>query len=499
MSIVEDTVEFFESIPGAIVGVLEDPIGAFEDLFEGAGDVVNKVVHVFTESPECIILAGSPAYWELVRNLTLAKATGLINNQQNCETSREKVAKAFPVINNIPGIEYFWGCACKMALSDAAVPTSIVTTAATATAQFALSQQDQITGVISAASWGPNRLDLFIRGNDNTVWHGLGKKSWTCLGGQIQQPPAIVTWGAGRLDIFVCGSDRGLWHKCWNDNAGWYPSAGTWSPLGGQMLGGPSVATWGPGTLHVVVRGTDNAVYYKGYNEQTGWTNWASLGGGITHAPRLVSWGPGRLDLVARGSDGAVWHRCFDKRYNVWSDWASLGGQIIGSPSVTSWGWGRLDLVVRGTDGAVWHKCYHEGDGWYPSLTEWASIGGNIKGTPSITSWGYGRLDMVARGADGAVWHKSYQEGAGWYPSLMDWTSLGGKTSGSPTIIACGKDRVDIMARGESGGVWHKYYQLPSTFVGHVGAGAEAANKAEYAKRWHPSLTDWDSLGMKII
>lgn len=77
MSIIEDLWEAVESIPGAIVGVLEDPVGAFEDLFAGASEAVTQVVRVLTESPECIMLAGSPAYWELVRNLAVAGKWGL--------------------------------------------------------------------------------------------------------------------------------------------------------------------------------------------------------------------------------------------------------------------------------------------------------------------------------------------------------------------------------------------------------------------------------------
>lgn len=499
MSIFDDAVEFVTSIPGAIVGVVEDPIGAFEDLFEAAGDAVSSVVRVLTESPECIILAGSPAYWQLVRELTAAKIAGVISNQENCEASRQKVAEFFPAINLIPGIEYFWGCACRMAISDAAVPASIATTAATATSQLALSAEDQITGVVSAVSWGPNRLDLFARGDDNAVWHGRGTKNWGGLGGQIQQPPAAVSWGSGRLDIFVCGSDRALWHKCWNDKGGWYPSKTSWAPLGGQILGGPAVATWGPGNLHVVVRGTDNALHYKGYNEQSGWTNWGTLDGATLSAPSIVSWGSGRLDIFVRGLDNACHHRVYDKNRNGWGPWENLGGNITGVPAAVAWGPNRLDIVVRGSDGAAWTKSWTPA-GYYPSKTEWTSLGGNITDTPSIASWGHGRLDFVARGSDGAVWHKSYTEGAGWYPpSLTEWTSLGGSITGSPMAIPRGKDRLDIVVRGTDGAVWYKYYQLPSTLVGHLGAGASAAKQAEYAKRWHPALTVWERLGSKQI
>jgi hypothetical protein len=69
----------------------------------------------------------------------------------------------------------------------------------------------------AAVSWGPGRLDLFVRGTDASCstsgttgnrWSG-----WESLGGRLTSGLAVASWGSGRLDIFVRGADAALWHK----------------------------------------------------------------------------------------------------------------------------------------------------------------------------------------------------------------------------------------------------------------------------------------------
>ena len=55
--------------------------------------------------------------------------------------------------------------------------------------------------------------------------------AWTPLGGVAQGAPALTHWTGGRLDTFVRGSDNNLWHK-WDN--------GTWSPW--ENLGAPPAA-----------------------------------------------------------------------------------------------------------------------------------------------------------------------------------------------------------------------------------------------------------------
>lgn len=462
------------SLPGAIVeGVgdfIDDPIGCVGSLFTGAiglaEDLATGIWNTLTQDPACLMCVGNAYFWTAVKQMAIFKATNVITSESDCISRRQELLDEFFGGMDLPGHELFWNCACHMAFSEAATPAAVAGAATSGATVFALSVDEQITGVPAAVSAFPGRLDFLVRGADDTVqhkcynnranggWHP-SVEGWSSLGGTIQQPPVILSWGADRLDLFVCGGDRCLWHKCYNGEGGWYPSEQGWNSLGGQILGGPSATTWGPQTLHVVVRSIDNTVHYNAYNG-TSWCGWHSLGGGTTHMPKIVAWGPGRLDVFARGSDGDCWHRGFEGGWAA--DWGSLGGGPISTaPSAASWGPGRLDVIVRkGSD--LFHKCFNSGGGWYPAGTDWSPIGSGVRGIPCIISNGPGRLIIVSRGKDNNVLFKSYTEGKGWYPNEQEWKSLGGNISGSPTLVSWGPEYIGVLARGRSGGIWYKDY-----------------------------------------
>lgn len=259
---------------------------------------------------------------------------------------------------------------------------------------------ESLGGVLTSGpgvcSWASGRLDVFVRGTDNALWHKWysgGWSGWESLGGVITSDPAAVSWSNGRIDVFARGTDNRLWHK-------WYQGGWSgWESLGGVLTSGPAVCSWANGRLDVFVRGTDNALWHKWY--QGGWSGWESLGGVLTSDPAAVSWSNGRIDVFVRGTDNALWHKWYQ---GGWSGWESLGGVLSSAPAVSSWANGRLDVFVRGTDNALWHK-------WYSgSWSGWESLGGVLSSSPDAESWGNGRIDVFVRGTDNALWHK-------WYPT----------------------------------------------------------------------------------
>lgn len=86
-------------------------------------------------------------------------------------------------------------------------------------------------GTPNAVSWGPGRLDVFVRGWDNTLrhwwflyrggWLPSRDVNWEELGDDIQSEPRAVAWQDGRLDVFVRGGVNSLMWK-WYDR-GWHP------------------------------------------------------------------------------------------------------------------------------------------------------------------------------------------------------------------------------------------------------------------------------------
>jgi hypothetical protein len=84
-----------------------------------------------------------------------------------------------------------------------------------------------LTAGPAVASWAPNRLDCFSKGPNNavfykwsdfTVEHGIpgSWSGWHSLGGVIDNEPAAVSWGPERIDCFVRGMNNHMYHKWWS-------------------------------------------------------------------------------------------------------------------------------------------------------------------------------------------------------------------------------------------------------------------------------------------
>jgi hypothetical protein len=248
--------------------------------------------------------------------------------------------------------------------------------------------------------------------------------------------PAVVSWGAGRLDLFVRGPDNALWHKYYANNA-W----SAWQSLGGGLASGPAVASWGAGHLDVFVRGTDNALWHK-YFVNNGWSGWESLGGVITSDPAAVAWGVGRVDVFARGTDQALYHKWYS---GAWSGWARLGGTLASGPAVSSWAAGRLDVFARGADNTLQHTWF---DGSWAGT--WESLGGSLASDPAAVSWGPGRIDVFARGTDNLLQHA-------WYEGRWSaWESFPGGLTSGPDATRQGVGRLDVVARGTDNNLYQR-------------------------------------------
>ena len=253
-------------------------------------------------------------------------------------------------------------------------------------------------------SWGEDRSDVFYKGQDGHLWHGVEYKAWGWgalenLDGDIQSDPAAVAWGYNRVDVFVKGPNSNLWRRAW-DGSKWTG----WENLGGDLTSGPAVASLGVGQLDVFVKGpSNNNIWHRSFNSNTGWAGWENLGGYATSDPAAVASKDGKLHVFARGSDGAVWQKT--KTGSVWTDWLSVGGQIVDAPSASSWGAGNLDIFARGADNQLWHRHF-----WGNSWGDWEALGGSCTSSPDSTSWGPNRVDVVVRGPDNQLYRKVWTD-----------------------------------------------------------------------------------------
>jgi hypothetical protein len=64
-----------------------------------------------------------------------------------------------------------------------------------------------------------------------TSWDSVD--DWEKLGGEIEETISAVSWGPNRLDVFVRGTDNSLYRKYWNGSK-WGP----YEKEGYQELGG---------------------------------------------------------------------------------------------------------------------------------------------------------------------------------------------------------------------------------------------------------------------
>ena len=290
-------------------------------------------------------------------------------------------------------------------------------------------------GIIDVPSMKAITHEAWLRNPTTVIKQGIGWRPWESLGGVLTSGPGVCSWSSGRLDVFVRGTDNALWHK-WFSN-GW----SGWESLGGILTSDPVAVSWGPNRIDVFVRGTDNALWHKWFSN--GWSGWESLGGVLTSGAGVSSWASGRLDVFVRGTDNALWHKWFS---NGWSGWESLGGILTSDPAAVSWGPNRIDVFVRGTDNALWHKWFN--NGW----SGWESLGGVLTSGAGVSSWASGRLDVFVRGTDNALWHKWFSNG--W----SGWESLGGILTSDPDAVSWGPNRIDVFARGTDNALWHRWW-----------------------------------------
>ncbi|HEY1616425.1 MAG TPA: hypothetical protein VGG25_02340 [Streptosporangiaceae bacterium] len=265
----------------------------------------------------------------------------------------------------------------------------------------------------AVASWAKNRLDTFVWGADNSIWHvwwnGMVWSGWESQGNPgvaIASSPAAVSWGSSHIDLFAVGADGNLYQKTYNNAWGNWASPVPPPPPGVAPGSSPAVSSWAANRLDVFVRGTDNAIWHVWWNGIT-WSNWESLGPAIVSSPAAVSWGFNHIDLFGIGTDGNLYQKTWNG--NAWSNWVSPiappppGIAAGSSPAVSTWTANHLDVFVRGTDNAIWHTQWN-GSNW----SSWDSRGKTIVSSPASVSWGVYRIDLFGLGTDGNLYHQYY-------------------------------------------------------------------------------------------
>ncbi len=336
---------------------------------------------------------------------------------------------------------------------------------------------------IAAASWGPNRLDIFGLNTNNAVQHkwwngswGPSQTGWESLGGILNSAPIVVSWAPHRLDLFGLGTDNGMYHKWW-DGSSWHPSTTDWESLGGIFISQPVAVSWGPHRLDVFGLGTDDAMWHKWWDGSS-WhpsvKGWESIGGvGAFHGqPAVAAWAPNRLDVFAVIRIGEVYHKFWTPQLGwqpTQTNWESLGGNVISPPAVVATAVNSLQVLAVGTAS---HDMLTKGFNgtWQPSQTTFSSLGGVFDSPPAVAFWDPFDVHIFGLGTDDQMYHRS-----DFGLAALTWEALGGVFHSAPVAVSWGSERLDIFGLGTDNQMYHKLW-MPTT-------------------GWRPSQTDWEALG----
>lgn len=261
-----------------------------------------------------------------------------------------------------------------------------------------------VVGTPSIASWGPGRIDIFVRGADNRLYHrfwsGGNWSNWIDLDGVLTSSPAAISWGGDNyIDVYVRGSDNALYERWTYDGVNW----SSWTRLGGVLSSGPAVASRARNRLDVFVVGTNRNIYTKVWDGST-WIDWVSLGDGAAFevTPSAISRSVNEIELYAMGTDNIVKSKYWNG--STWSGW--MNTRFSSVPALTSrpldWAdWYWIDpsqhlrsLTCRGSNFQNMSQCSESDGGYYGN----ASVA-------TVNTRGENRIDMAMRFSDNNAWY----------------------------------------------------------------------------------------------
>ena len=322
------------------------------------------------------------------------------------------------------------------------------------------------------------RLEVFVRWTDGEVRHlsqltpsGSRWSPWASLGGGLlrfgglNSGPAASANADGRLALFIRGNDNGLWHRVQTaaNGSAW----SEWESLGGNLDGDVAVGRNRDGHLEAFARNRIGFVSHcrqLAVNENR-WSNWDSLGGVLNlnpilgPAPGLGQNMDGRIEVFMWAEDGTLWENRQLRPGGTWSGWEGLGGSISSPPVVGLNADGRLIVFVRSPGNALYARSQRQ-PGTRP-WTDWVSFGGALASYPAVGQNADGRLEVFARGVDNALWHRQQLAPAGGW---SDWASLGGTLSGQPVVGRNADGRLSVFVAGPAGALWHRSQNAPGVW-----------------------------------
>lgn len=314
----------------------------------------------------------------------------------------------------------------------------------------------------------PDRLDVFVRGDDSGLhhrWLAGDWSAWEPLGGELVGDPAAVADAAGRIDVVARGARGVLLHLVLDPGDPSHPA--DWEVVDGELTGDPAASSPSPGRLDVVAQGPDGRLLHRAL-EQGNWSAWQPLDGGSAADPAAVSWGEGRIDLVARGPGSALLHRVFEG--GQWLEWEALL-EAAGAPTIASPAAGRLEVVVALRDGRLGQLSFEQ-RGTFGTWSDVAGLNGAAATDLAATGWGGGLLELVARDAEGGLVRRSQHLDPARGPVWSAWQPVDPASMSADLRVGRDLDTTGAASRG-----WSDPAEIPGGFgPGSRGGGITVAD-----------------------
>lgn len=251
-------------------------------------------------------------------------------------------------------------------------------------------------------------VTAFVVGTDRSVFaRKVGGPTFVPLGGRVLYGPAAASWGGERIDLFVVGTDAQLFHGFFTANGAW----GGWEALGGYLTSSPAAVSFTDGTVNVYARGQDNALWTKRWTGNA-WSGWSSLGGLLSAAPgAAVDKDTGAGQVGVRGLDG----RMFTLAVSA----AGAAGPFTEAGFVSC---SAVSYSARTGDGKAFPFA-GVGRSGRVELQDGSLItpDGAVLGSVALVTPGTAGFAFVGRGLDGSLWLYDARSGLG------TWSNLGGQ------------------------------------------------------------------------
>ncbi|MFJ8143346.1 hypothetical protein [Streptomyces sp. NPDC096013] len=284
---------------------------------------------------------------------------------------------------------------------------------------------------------------------------GTNWGTWTNLEGSIFDVPSPTLNADNRVQVFVRGGNNTLWSRYEKRDRTW--SAWT-EHQGSRIAGAPSAIRGKDGKIRVFYRTPGNSIEVITQNAiNSAFGIPESLVTNVGGDPAAALNADGRIQVFFRGTDDALWYvRNQGQQYEAYTKTASLGGRIYATPSPALDGSGRIVVAVKGDEDTLYtiqQRTWNSADTWEPFSAETTGVASR----PTATVDASAHVQIYYRGSNGAAWRVGQSAD---YDSFETSVSLQGQIIDQPAAFLAQDGRLNAFVKGTNKSLWVALQQV---------------------------------------